>query len=666
MKKRILLGVVLSTFLHLSFSQIINWDTGMDAMSLGKQLRFYEDKEGTLNINAISSGQYQALFQKSEQNILNFGFNESVYWLKFDFNNTDEEPLIIEVAHASLPVCDLYYSNGTEDWNVIKAGYEINLHNKQVNNHLQIFPLPTGQMQCYIKVVSNSHPLPIKIWKEKKYEVEANKQKLVYGFYIGFMAFVVITNLFFFFTHRNKLYLYYAIVVILYAGYAAMVLDGFVLYMFPKLDMMFWYITIPTLGMTVQTAYCLAFLEAKKYVPKVFVVVRIIVIYFGLYFFIKYLLPLPTILAINTIHALLSFFIMGYVGLKVGNKGNKLGYYFALAYFIYFLLVLTEAIYIQTGSPKYLFGLSHVAVATLIEAFVLSYLLSKRSEWEKKENELAKLHAQEELVNTIRENEKIVRQQNVILEKKVLQRTASIKTVNERLKVAIATKDKFFSIIAHDLKSPFNSLLGLSDILLQDYDGFSEKRKKEFLTEINKGLNNAHDLLSNLLIWSQSQRDDISLHPEEIELRPYVVEIYSHLKQQADRKNITLKINIDEKLKVIGDSNMLRTVFLNLMNNAIKFTNKEGNINIDAFEENKEVIISIKDNGLGISPSRQSQLFVIGQNQSTFGTEDEKGTGLGLILCKEFVEKHGGHLKVKSEYGVGSTFSFNLPGYHSK
>ena len=145
--------------------------------------------------------------------------------------------------------------------------------------------------------------------------------------------------------------------------------------------------------------------------------------YFAIWAMLQFFFTLPIVQPINILNALTSFFLMGFIGVKVGKKGNKMGYYFALAYFIYFLLVLTEATYVTTGSPKYLGGLSHTAYATLIEAFVLSFLLSKRVEWEKEDLERSRLIAQSQLLEKTQENEKIVREQNIILEQKVEERT---------------------------------------------------------------------------------------------------------------------------------------------------------------------------------------------------------------------------------------------------
>jgi signal transduction histidine kinase len=664
--KALLFGLFIAIVTLQTEAQIITWDGSVDHLKIGKNIYFLEDKEGVLNINDVSSKAYDNKFTSSKKNILDFGYSESTYWLKFSLHNSTNDSLILEIAHATLPITDLYYRNADGNFNQIKGGYKIPINEKNIIHHFQAFTLPKGKNIFYVRVISNSHPLPIRIWKPKAYSIKAYHQKLGYGFYLGFMIFVIITNIFFFFSLRNRIYLFYALVAFIYTCYASIVMDGFLLYFIPQMDMMFWYLTIPTIGVTVQTAYCLEFLETKKYIPSFHNLLRYIVSYFFIYMIVRPLIPLIPTLGINTAHALLSFFIMGFVGVQVGKKGNKMGYYYASAYGIYFILVVTEAIYIQTGFPGYIFGLSHVAIATIVEAFILSFLLSKKTEWERNASEREKLHAQQELVKAAQENDRIIMEQNTLLEKKVIERTESLNKANNKLEVANATKDKFFSIIAHDLRSPFNAMLGISDILLDEHEEVSESEKQEYLDMLHTGLNNTHNLLDNLLLWASTQRDSIGFKPEKINLNQVTNETIRHLKQQSEAKRILLKNNIQSNSYAVADRNMILTILRNLITNAIKFTPKGGEVNICADSISNDgnqnnTIVSVLDSGIGISLQQQSELFKLTSNLSTLGTENESGTGLGLIICKELVEKNKGKIWVDSELGKGATFCFTIP-----
>ncbi len=249
---------------------------------------------------------------------------------------------------------------------------------------------------------------------------------------------------------------------------------------------------------------------------------------------------------------------------------------------------------------------------------------------------------------------------------KVEERTQTINQQNIELVELNATKDKFFSIIAHDLKSPFSSMLGFSNMLDKKFDKYDSEKKKKFIKIINQGLQDTYKLLENLLYWSRSQRGSIDFKPEKLNLYLLINETTELLNQSAENKSIELINQIPENIFVDADKDMLSTIIRNLVSNAIKFTPIGGQIkievNLPTISNNQEFVeIMVIDSGVGILKEVQSKLFDISENTSTQGTEDESGTGLGLILCKEFAEKHGGKIEVESEIGKGSTFSFTIP-----
>jgi len=224
-----------------------------------------------------------------------------------------------------------------------------------------------------------------------------------------------------------------------------------------------------------------------------------------------------------------------------------------------------------------------------------------------------------------------------------------------------STKDKFFSIIAHDLKSPFNAILGFSDLLMdqidqKDYDGI-----EEYAGIIQHSARRAMDLLENLLEWSRLQTGKMKFNPENIDLVAQIRETADLLKDTAQQKGITFKLDLPEILYLLVDPSMISSVLRNLLSNALKFTGNCGEILIKVTQKPNEVQVQVADNGVGIPKELMQKLFRIDESFSTTGTNKEKGTGLGLILVKEFIEKHGGHLLVESTPGEGSTFSFTLP-----
>ncbi len=234
------------------------------------------------------------------------------------------------------------------------------------------------------------------------------------------------------------------------------------------------------------------------------------------------------------------------------------------------------------------------------------------------------------------------------------------KHYEEQLKEANASKDKFFSIVAHDLKSPFNALIGASEALNEGMDDFDIGEIKHLSNMVNKSAKNAYSLLENLLEWSRSQLGRLKFEPTELDLRDATHESLKIVEVQAQNKGIKL-INNTKSINIFADSNLLQTIIRNLLSNAIKYTNQGGTVTISSKPIDDSVEISVTDTGVGMPPEALEKIFRIDTKYSTSGTAKESGTGLGLILCKEFVEKHGGKISVESEVGNGTTFKFTLP-----
>jgi Signal transduction histidine kinase len=244
--------------------------------------------------------------------------------------------------------------------------------------------------------------------------------------------------------------------------------------------------------------------------------------------------------------------------------------------------------------------------------------------------------------------------QKILLEKLVAMKTSELNELN-------ASKDKFFSIIAHDLKGPFGAIIGFSDILKEEIESGDPAENKEHARLINISAVQTFRLLENLLEWANSQTGKILFNPVSINLMELFNEEFSMLSDMAAGKNIEIKNFFPDNLTIIADKNMIKTVLRNLISNAIKFTHKNGKVEVKAMIANKHVEISVSDSGIGMTKETIAKLWRIDTNLSTRGTENEEGTGLGLFLCKEFVKKHDGKIWVESEPGKGSTFKFILP-----
>lgn len=288
---------------------------------------------------------------------------------------------------------------------------------------------------------------------------------------------------------------------------------------------------------------------------------------------------------------------------------------------------------------------TYLLTVVLALMIVVGIVLYYQYRIKKKANSLLALHI------------KLIHSQNAELQKNNDKLAASETNLQESNR----TKDRFFSIISHDLKGPLNSLTGLLQILVKYVDSFSKEELKEFAGNMDKSVRNLLDLLNNLLQWSKAQSGNIEYRPKKADLQKVVTETIDVLSGLASNKGIELKAHIPVGLLIYADVDMLSFTLRNLIFNAIKFTHKGGKVQVEATNKSEMMEIAVIDNGIGISNHDMAKLFKIDTYHTTNGTANEMGTGLGLILCREFVEKNGGKIFVESEVNKGTTFKFTVP-----
>lgn len=289
-------------------------------------------------------------------------------------------------------------------------------------------------------------------------------------------------------------------------------------------------------------------------------------------------------------------------------------------------------------------------------------------ELDEKSNQIESLEKQNEI------NSLIIKQQNtyqtlmvigflfvLIISAFIALLYSKLRNKNRELSRINTTKDRLFSIIAHDLKGSIGSSLALSKIIAEEDEMKNQSANKNYSLLIFQSLNSSYNLLNNLLDWARSQFQKIEFNPENLVLNDVIDDVRKQMLTLIQTKNIIIRIKTDDIQKVFADQGMLKTILRNLLSNAIKFSSPGGEIILSARRRDKFTEISIKDSGVGIDPEIVPRLFDLDSNASTLGTLGENGTGLGLILVKEFVEKHGGKTWVESEMGKGSVFTFTLP-----
>lgn len=239
-------------------------------------------------------------------------------------------------------------------------------------------------------------------------------------------------------------------------------------------------------------------------------------------------------------------------------------------------------------------------------------------------------------------------------------RYQSKKTANANLRELNTVKDTFFKIIAHDLKTPFNAIFGYTELLKKDFTKLTDGEKLGCIDDISRSAKQNFQLLENLLMWAQSQSGKLEFNPAKLDMKKIIEDSAELLLHLAKNKSVALEIECRDVPEITADEQMMKTVFRNLISNGIKFSNPNGKVVITAKRENDKIVFSVKDSGVGIADETKRRLFTKNRIVSTNGTQGERGTGLGLVLCKDFIEMHGGKIRVESRYGEGSEFIFTL------
>jgi signal transduction histidine kinase/ligand-binding sensor domain-containing protein len=269
-----------------------------------------------------------------------------------------------------------------------------------------------------------------------------------------------------------------------------------------------------------------------------------------------------------------------------------------------------------------------------------------------------------EQTNLLNESNSILTERQQQIEEQseeLLTQKEKLESINTHLQELNTTKDKFFSIIAHDLRNPFQSILGFAELLENRYDTLTELSKKKYINAIYTSANSLYKLLENLLYWARSQTNQLNVVKTDFSIQELIKENLIILAENSSIKNLKIHVHLNESMWVYADYHMTSTVIRNIISNAIKFTPFSGEIKISTFLKDNFVQVEIEDNGIGISEEQKTKLFKVEAYYSNKGTEGETGSGIGLILCKEFVERNGGKIWFESTLGLGSKFSFTLP-----
>jgi signal transduction histidine kinase len=603
------------------------------------------------------------------------------YWFAFKLTNSSSNSVgqILGFDEACIEVANIYYKKDSA-WFTEANGLLKPIGLREVRNRCPLFYVAIGPNETrtiYLKMHSQ-FAVSIGIFTDG-IQVFAKKKQLktvAYWFYFGAAFSLFLYNLFLFIQIRERVYLYY----VLYVAFVILwisLYSGFSLYFNTNVKLHYiLHASVPLMAafVTLFTRELLKPKLIKKWIDQALLGIT-------LTYFILAILIVIDIYYYQWLglFGMASMLFLLYTGLYCMFRQVPLSRFYVIAMSGYLVGLFLIAAVNQGYAPfntttryGFIFGsFIELAVFALAlgyrikllqeeKAFAQSQLL--QTEILMKDNlELQVIERTEELMATTEElestNEELFKQ---IDEKD--KAFSSLKESEMALLSSNAAKDKFFSILSHDLRSPFNSILGFSDLLIEEVEqnGGSESIGT-YAKAIHRTSSQTYNLLLNLLEWSRSQTNGIEFAPQEILLTDLVNELYVLLNNQTDNKGIVVHNNVPSDLKVFADQNMLATILRNLVSNAIKYSHKNDTISIASASLPSGVQISVSDSGVGIADKIKAVLFKIENSVSTLGTNNEKGTGLGLILCKEFVEKHGGKIWLESEVGKGSTFYFTLP-----
>jgi len=542
-------------------AQLINWAAGSGRVNLGQKVSVLPDPKGTLTIDSVSKladsaakAAGPAQFQLSQQSVLHFGFTNSIVWLRFTLDNPTADSLLFELDHAFIPTADLYYQDAAGYWAVRQSGFHIPLNKKPVVNASQVFPLPSGRHTFYLRMQPYVHAIPVALWEKNSYQLKASREKLYYGVYSGLLLFAIAINLFLFYTFRRRYYLNYSVLVALYILSSALVMEGYAVYFFPTIHLMFWYRLVPVLDMPALLFYCLSFLEVKRYSPRLYRLVNGFSFALLAYIVALEFLPLMPVLIANQALALVVFILAILLGVQTGRKGNKLGYYFVVAYSIWFVLINLELVYIQTGRPPHIGPISYVSTAIFIEAFLLAWLLIQRFRWEKQEDQRLQVLMQGHINKMHREFQHAIFSSKLEIQEQTFQEISqeihdNIGQILSLAKLHIATMEAGNNpVLAGKIREAktlitkaISDLRSLSHRLNTGYInevGFDTAVKRELDTIRRSGV-----YATELIIDGKPHRFDPQ---KELILFRIVQELLNNIIKHAGAKTITVTLAFDE------------------------------------------------------------------------------------------------------------------------
>jgi signal transduction histidine kinase len=584
------------------------------------------------------------------------GYNKDIHWFKFDVVNKSSRPdWFLEVAFSPLDHIEFYSRDAYGKWSLQFSGDMYKFSTRAIQHRNFIFPFyvrPESRETFYVKIVSTSAlQVPLKVWSERGLREHIYEEQFSHGIFYGIMLIMICYNLFLYISIRDKTVLYY-VLTILTGTIVIAYLHGYGFYFLnpelPELNPFIAAFASP-LFIISSVALSRSFLSLRQFsfwLDRMLLAVGVVAIIFalltiGLGDYISYI-PIRLL-------ALLNFTLILISAIYCLIRNYRPARFFLVAWaslLILGMLVLLRNVGWIGGNW---FIDNSLYVGGIMQTLLISFALGDKINVLQKENIAAK---ERELVREHQEKER--------LEREVLLRTDEIRQKNSQLEESNNIKDKLFSLISHDLRGPLIALQGVLN--MEEMDSLTREELKKYTEKIGDRLHDTTDFLDNLLQWSRLQMRGEKFVPitRKFPLKDAIDRTTQLLRTEAEKKGIRLITDVVPGYEGFADVNMVHTIVRNLVSNAIKFTHPGGKVVITAALSNELIAVRITDTGIGISDAHVKTLFTL-PGLTMNGTQQEKGTGLGLVVCKEFVERNGGTISVISNPGVGTTFEFTLP-----
>lgn len=630
--------------------------------NIGKQVTYFEDTSLKLTIDDILKVGFQDKFSPHYQETINFSSTASAYWLKFDITKTVADDFYLNIGSAYIDSISLYQLNKSgKVISVRHTGDDLPFNSREiaVGNYLFALDLEKDVPQRFYLRVKSDQPLffLLRAGKLKEFIAYDHDLDFLQGIYFGFMLLIFLYNLFLFFSTREKIYLYYISYVASITWFMASVFGYFFEYFWPNTPYLNQLVVVSSgLTMITATLFTQKFLSTKKEAPKLHLGSNVFLL-------IGFLVCVLVVLGYKIEGLKLAqagLLIMALYFIVLGVRFRLRGYGPTKYYLFAWGCLLVGICFAILESLNLIFVMQYLnamQIGSALEVMLLSFALGDRIKMYKKQKEDAQLAA----LQASRENERLIKEQNIILEKKVKKRTAEVASQNEKLIKLNEEKDMLVNIVAHDLRTPLHQIKGL--IWLLDVPAMDLNEEQQmYLTEIDNSVDRLSEMIGRILDTHALEKDEINLVNEIVDLGDLLKKVSQRFQVTAKEKNMSVRLeNKPGSYPVELDKSYILQVLENLISNAIKFSEKGSEIILGLKASEGRTYITVADQGPGISEEDQKKLFGRFQRLSARPTAGESSIGLGLSIVKKYVEAMNGEIAMESELGVGTKFviSFN-------